>query len=1511
MSLNWKNLRPYNGSQQNAFEELCCQLARYEQMPQGSKFVRKGTPDGGVECYWTLPSGDEVGWQAKFFQSSPTSSQWGQVDESVKTALEKHPRLMSYTICMATDLSDARLDGQESAQQKWDARVGKWKGWAENKGLAVEFSFWGSHHISERLSRDEHRGRTFFWFHEECLSQKWFEEHTEIAVANAGPRYTPVLNIELPIARIFESLGYTSSFKTEIKRILGRIRRAYARVERYKNLEEIADKIVLVGKSTDQILRTLSDMGDPGSHSAEIDDFKKCLTQVIQVISDCQSVLRESEKKKPQSSGVAKGQTYHNYGSRKYDEAEPDFQILKRELEELDEFNNSSEMQLANKPALLLKGHAGTGKTHLFCDIAEHRVKCKMPTVLLLGQQFVDHKPWSQIIEMLGLSCGKDEFLGALQAAAQAQDSRALILIDALNEGAGEVLWSKYLAGILTELSRYPWIGIALSVRSSYERDVIPPDLVPDIMVAKQHPGFAENEYQAAKTFFDHYHIEYPSVPIFSPEFQNPLFLKLFCQGMQNRGLTRIPPGLHGITAVFSFFIESLNDKLHRQEYLDFDPHKKIVQRAVDVIVSEMSEHQTTYLSYETAERLVNGLLSTDGYEKSLLRHLISEGLLSIDMDYEQGEEPSKCIRFAYERFADHMLVGRLLDQHLCLDHPEESFLDDAPLGLIIKDEATSWQNVGLIEAILIQVPERINRELTDVAPQCADFDTVQQCFVESLIWRKRDAFTDSTLRYINDRILKYQETADQFLNALLTVAMDPEHPFNADFLDKQWQRLPMAERDAWWSIFLHRQCGNRTTVDRLVDWAWSTEDKSHVLDESVRLCGTTLIWFLTTSNRYLRDRATKALVALFTPWIGDLRKLMPKFLDVDDPYVTERLLAAAYGCAMRSSDNKAVAGLAQDVYGWIFGDGTPPPHILLRDYARGVIEIALHRKLLVDIDLKKIRPPYKSEWLEKNPTEDTMEVFRKIEDGAPRRERSRWRLYDSVMGYGDFARYIIGTNHSQGNWSSQRLGEPNKPSRRTYRAFEHSLTARQERKWKSYLTLRQNIAEFKKYGQELRKAELGYSFTDEQLDDVLLRATKGLSTILGKKKTKVLNELVLPYLDHPNEAEDHFDFAIMQHWIFQRVLELGWSVDLFGEFDSSSMDGWDYRHPRTAHKPERIGKKYQWIAYHELLARLSDNFKFKDDLMSNEWDTKYDGPWQLHRRDIDPSSLLQVTQREAWNDHSNTWWFQPKFSAWPELAGHAAWIKDSELPAFQDLVAVSNPADGTEWFCLDAFYRWMEAAPPEEDQYEKPHGQISVWLHSCIVKKKDANYLFEWLKNQSLINIDPSFPELPMLLCTFEGEFFWSPAYSYEIAEGSGQMWVQPSGLPRPVIVPGTIYLNENTRYDCSVDDDIRIYLPSKHLVNGLGLNWSGNEGCFQDAEGKLAIFDPSVREKGPGALLVRRDLLTEYLQDNELDILWTINGRKNLVGGTDQTAGESYISVVCRVIKDEIKHCIHTRLR
>jgi hypothetical protein len=364
-------------------------------------------------------------------------------------------------------------------------------------------------------------------------------------------------------------------------------------------------------------------------------------------------------------------------------------------------------------------------------------------------------------------------------------------------------------------------------------------------------------------------------------------------------------------------------------------------------------------------------------------------------------------------------------------------------------------------------------------------------------------------LVYINTYIIRNSNHHERLLNALLTVVANHDHPLNADFLHQSLVRCELAERDSWWSIFLHEQYGAHGAVDRLVDWAWSPEDKAHIADGAIRLCGIALAWFLTTSNRYLRDRATRALVRLFTPRINVLRLVIQDFIGVNDPYVIERLMAVGYGCAMRSEDTDAIGRLAADIYTWMFRDGHPPAHILLRDYARGVIEVAVHRGIALDIDLSKVRPPHNSTFPDDIPTEEELKAKHDNFDTAKRDiDYAQSTIWFSVMGFGDFARYVIGTNSASFAWSSRRLGVPPSPTRKDRdEAFIATLTPRQKRAVEKYRRIRNIVAVYRRLNQAERGEPSEVESTDKQLNEELQTAEEQLRKQLGKKKSAQLSD--------------------------------------------------------------------------------------------------------------------------------------------------------------------------------------------------------------------------------------------------------------------------------------------------------------------------------------------------------------------------------------------------------------------
>jgi hypothetical protein len=508
-------------------------------------------------------------------------------------------------------------------------------------------------------------------------------------------------------------------------------------------------------------------------------DALTCASEIGRLIDDLAQKARDSKLDETEE------KTRNYSGEDPFGYARHSLWRIEEKLVDFKEFVESDVARLANEPALLLVGFAGTGKTHLFSDAARNHVEGGSPAVLLLGNEFRNEEPWGQILRMLNLSCTREEFLGALESAAQLSGRRAIILIDALNEGVGRSAWETHLPSMLACLARYPWIGVAVSVRSSYEKLVIRDGLVPDKLVRFVHLGFADQEYKAAKAYFDFYRIELPAVPILTPEFQNPLFLRCFCRGLRNRGLTRIPTGIRGISSVFDFFLDSVNEKLAKSNFLDYDPKSHLVGQATRQLAAWLSRATAYRIPRAQAQAICDTILPGRSFENSLFRHLLSEGVLAETVWYDDNGQHQEMATFSYERLADHLVMRELLSKHVDLDNPGAAFANGQPLSKYFEDEMACWRNRGLAEALAIQGPEALDKEIFELIPDTMDARPVCEAFIESLLWRDPKTVSDRCVPYINQHVAPEEDLHRKLFNALLAIAPNPEHPFNGDFLHR------------------------------------------------------------------------------------------------------------------------------------------------------------------------------------------------------------------------------------------------------------------------------------------------------------------------------------------------------------------------------------------------------------------------------------------------------------------------------------------------------------------------------------------------------------------------------------------------------------------------------------------------------------------------------------------------------------------------------------------------------
>ena len=436
MSIRWENIKSLKGSQNNAFEELVCQLARQEFQSQG-EFIRISAPDGGIEAMCKFQDGSLYGWQAKYFLSSFSSSQWQQIENSFKEALKNYPNLTKYYVCVATDRSNANRPGTESFFAKWKSHIRKWKEFAQSEGREIEFEFWGNFELSILLSKPENAGKKFFWFDENELSENWFKQNNQQAISNLGVRYTPEINVNLPITTQLEALARTPSFKENISNKFNELLKEFQYQYQFIN----------ACPELNQYFETVYDILIKHLNLSTINN--------LDTIIDVNMLIQEISKLKEKFINNSSDKVLTNNNGRYY------FVKLTDWLDKITQLLNSSEISLFNGKVLVLTGEAGKGKSHLIGDFIQKRQESGKYVLLLLGQDFTEKSNvWNQIFKQMNLNnTTPDVFLSALNSIGEMQNERIILAIDALNEGEGKSLWKNQLNGFIELVSQYSNIG--------------------------------------------------------------------------------------------------------------------------------------------------------------------------------------------------------------------------------------------------------------------------------------------------------------------------------------------------------------------------------------------------------------------------------------------------------------------------------------------------------------------------------------------------------------------------------------------------------------------------------------------------------------------------------------------------------------------------------------------------------------------------------------------------------------------------------------------------------------------------------------------------------------------------------------------------------------------------------------------------------------------------------------------------------------------------------------------
>ena len=1444
LNLDFRRIREHRGTQNGGFEELCCQLAALEDPAAGSRFIRKGPgADQGLECYRAYADGHEVGWQAKYFIGGFEDGQVGDLADSLKRALSAHPQMTKFVVCLPVDLRDNRSGRKASEVQRYERWRKKGVDDAAASGRAIEIELWSASSVGERLGRDDpmYSGRARYWFDSVKFSSAWFRDKLDVQRHNLGERYSPESHVELPIlqalqavARDPELLAMPATWAAEITY---KIDGAAGSLSREKLLS-VAERV----RHTCELL--LQSLGAPPAAleaSVPLESWAALAVAAIDSISEALAEVQDKVSEK--SRYLPRKDLFDLYSAvdRVRDE-------IAREC-----------WQLMNKRELVISGPGGIGKSHLVADFGHKQLEAARPFILILSGSLTDGDPWEQIRGQLDLAqVTNANFLGALDAAAEAADCRAVLAIDALNERHGIALWETRLFGFIRLVQKFPRLALVLTIRSTYFRFLPLKELARVV-----HPGFAGHAGAAAKAYLDRRGIARPSSPNLAREFENPLFLRTCCEYLDAEGLKQLPKGMDGVTAIFDFYLTAVANKVQRE--LKLIPELTIPRKALEQFLEACAvQGDGGSLSMEDTITLLESVHSSGGYtERSLFSAFMSEGVLTQDVEWQPGGSQKEIIRFTFERLSDHLRAKRLISQ---IDRTDvDGSFRRAPLAAYF-EPYESWRFAGVIEALAVQLPEEFNLEIFDVlSEEAIDDPSLLDAFESSLAWRSPTAFTSRTAGWV-DKLCEV--TGRSAYGLMLLVSTEPENLFNANWLHNKLWPGPMPQRDAVWSVFLAvDDLDEGGAVASLIDWAWEA-DASEVDEKRLRLATVTLTWFLSTSNRAVRDRATKALVNLLSCKLGHAAALVDQFAAVDDPYITERLLAACYGAVMQGIDRARCRVLAASVWKNYFAEGKQPPlNLMTRDYAFGILlYVQAAGELPAQINLDACRAKFKSAWPLEPVTDEDLKKYRGRGYGDS--------ICSSMDQHGDFGNYTLR------HWLHDIVDAPRTRAGSTAKElFEHWQEALMDKvtteQQEAYLALRRLTVDYR-----LRPMRGSFSAASRRESERLLAEVGRANEVFKETLSEALRTEYAEYAEHfllestrmsdDNRRPPEPDYGPVRRWICERAHQLGWTEELFEQFER----GGNISHDRMGkHRVERVGKKYQYIALAEAAARMTDNLamcSWEDEGRLRAFEPGPRG--RDMKRDLDPSLLVRSTLETGWQSAPVTWW-TPSAPRLPsgDTDLLLAWLHvESDLCNEVGQIDVTSP-DGERWLTVYGFRRWIVPG-----QGRRTHAD--AWSRICCLVTALGNgpQLAKELLGRH--RGDASRLRECDSLSPFLGEHGWRDTRQIELEQNiSAGIKIPYAGIVESLNVEGSG--NDN-----SVDDGFSLYLPSSGVINVLDLHLrSGKAPEYVDAGGTLRWQDPSLRSRGSGAGVVSSDYFLAKLASAGLEPVWVLAGEKNVYASQD----------------------------
>jgi len=1394
--MNWHALRTYGQTPAKSFEELCYQIAKtlFGSLGRFTPIDDSGGGDG-VEFYLELPNGEEWGWQAKFYLPGARlsdSNRQAAISGSLRRALAVHPRLTKWYLCTPMTFTPRELSWLRGV----DPAGNSVRGLPEviPFGHGIEIEHWNESDFGDWLSQPRFAGKRQYFFGELELDAAWFARRLDQERPSVSHEYLADLHVKTDVDRMISlSLGGAETQRA-VREALDRLQSALAKAQEHRN--ELADAELRAAhdrwrshaSAVQENLASGLALVEAGDfETLAPSDFERQSTAFGEALELLQQTLDPDGES---ADWVIRAEFLPTETVRR-----EQLIIVRRLLDAAQMAQRTSRaasnaLMRVQQSAIHLHGDAGQGKTHTVFDLCHRRVSAGQPAIFLSARGMRDGRA---LVEQLRTrldvppSYSWDDLLGALDSAAKAHRVRLPVVIDGLNE-SGPIgpnnIWAVDLPRLVVEFKAHPNLLLVTTCRSSY-LPAIWPSGIPSNLSAVRGFGFKTDE--AVKAYFTHYKLAGDMTGVPLRQFAHPIYLRMFCEvhNPDRAAPVDVFFGEEALYEVFEHYLNRVNTSLVTK--LGRRPGSQVLRPLLDRVADELWNSGVRDVSLDAFMVLTDGSADAD-WADSKAKALLDEGLVA-SRNYVGNEER---VGFTYDLLGGYLIARRLLAHH------------QADFRAFLTEGLTLQALLG-VHGLPHPLGEDIGRclaalcalELREHLHEVAGEDRYLAYALPMVFELPPLRIGEHEQQLVRAAFLRPAETA-KLMDWASPVLLSERHPLNARFWSDVLMRLGVTERDLTWSEALRNDWSRlREMIEQLEEQADGY--KAVVSEAHLDLMAEMVAWMQTTPDRSLRDLATRALHRYGRRRPAAFLDLVSRLLATNDPYVVERVLAAACAVALtyrvEPADTEWVRQylpvLASTLYGALFAERAPQAttHILARDYARRVIRLAStrHPLLFPPEQLARALGPYPRDlWRDWGRSSD--------------RDHGQYRDGDRPLGM-DFENYTLG---------------------------------------------------------RLVDGRRNYDFS----------------------------------------APGHIQVREQVWW---RIYDLGYRLEDFSSIDQAIANENSIRSSEDGHKTERYGKKYAWIAYHELAGLLFDDERTERDAHDYV--------------DIDPSFPEAVRMRLfVLNNWLNT--EEPNTQRWitgggpPEAAPYL--VRD-------ELSGAPGP-----WVLLDGYvtqldedlgrerFTFMRSFLVAEDDFEAFMAHFTTqsfagrWLpekpevHEWYAADLPPEVMFDHWGEMTFTTVTGTQPEM---IAVRDGEPVLRDELleiAIEVEAMAGEQseinrhWTAMLAARRIEFIdgPDMVGLTQETRfnivqpvvegewsaYKSAANPGWHVTVPAHALVEHLGLRQRLPGFDFEGIDGELASssFEFGAGNNRHSFVYFRRNALEVFLEQRRMRLVWGLWGER-----------------------------------